>query len=561
MQSTNQNSYRAQDNNSSAFYRFAGSKAALACVLTIITAVFVATHMQYWVAYPIAYYESDSQTYLAVAFDISRGVRPIFDMRTPGYAMFLYAVLETTDSVLAVILLQQLFTLSSAYVLCIASFLMRPSLVLVSLVPSLGIVGSKQAQLYELAILSETIYAGLLVFVFACLFLGFARRSRVWLMLGSCAMGMAILFRPSGLFLVGTYFLALVAFWLMGFRRGQVVSFAAPLPAIVLALCSYNYATIGMFNVSPLGRANLASATATFWREVPGFPESVNLTIRRSQAAVSLEDREILRSDWNPWRLNDVYERYFDEFVWFTIVPALDEIGAKGMSAQVPYLARMSQLAIRQEPLSYIKFVCTSLYMLFAGMGRYESPNQAGNYRVLYGRTANMLWSPFLVDGVHPFVHSQLQYLERPDRLARFRRFALREYEAFRSEPAVLVGATLAGAVRADSAGGLSFWQEVADQYDRFVHKPLYVRSKVWAALLGGVALLSMFILLRARLREKITLAWLGLIVPLSVFGAFLLIALVALPQVRYVYPVRFLFYLAPLLMVAIYLQVRSEKH
>ena len=531
--------------SSTAFHRFACSSAALACVLAVITAVFVATHMQYWVEYPIPNYSNDSEMYLAIAFDISSGVRPIFDLRTPGYPLFLYAVLETTDSVLAVILLQQLFTLLSAYVLCIVSFLVRRSLVLVSLVPSLAIVGSQQAQLYELCILAETIYAALLVFVFACLFVGFAHRSRGWLMLGSCTMGIAILVRPSGLFLVGTYLLVLVAIWLTGFRRGQVVSFAAPLPAILFALCSYNYATIGKFTVSPFGHANLAGATATFWREVPGFPESVNLVIRQSQEDISREDRNALRSDWNPYKLSEMYERYFIKFFWYRIVPALDSAGVKGMGAQAPYFARMNQVAITQDPLSYTKFVYTSLYVLLAGVGNYESANQASNYRNLYGEPR------FLANGVHPAYRSQLQYLERPDRLARFRRFALREYE--------LPSFERAG--RADSPGELSFWGRVAKRYDRFVHRPLYVNSKGWAALLAGLALLSIFVVLRVRLTEKTTLAWLGVIVSLSVFGALLLVALVEVGLERYSYPTRFLFYLAPLLMVAIYLQIRSEKH
>jgi hypothetical protein len=537
------------------FHRFVRSSTALAFVLVVVTAVFMATHMQYWVEYPIPTYSPDSQTYLAIAFDISNGVLPVFDLRTPGYPLFLYAVLETTDSVSAVVLLQQLFTLSSAYVLCIVSFLIRRSLVLVSLIPSLGIVGSQRAQMYELWILPEAIYAALLVVVFACLLVGFVRRSRAWLTLASCAMGMAIFFRPSGLFLVGTYILVLVAFWLSGFRRDQIVSFAAPLPAMLLALCSYNYATIGKFTVSPFGPANLAAATATFWREVPGFPESVNLAIRKSQEEVSREDREALRVEWNPWRLSDVYRRYYNKFLWFRIVPALDAAGAKGMSAQVPYLARMSQLAITQDPVSYMKFVYTSLYMLFEGMGQAdESPDQTGNYLRLYGEPR------YLANGVHPAYESQLRYLERPDLLVRFRRFALREYETAPSGRAVPAGASLPGDGRADSPQRFSFWVRVAERYDRFVHRPFYV-GKGWIVLLTTLAISSMFVLLRARRREIDTLAWLGFIVPLSAFGAVLLIALVEVGSARYLYPTRFLFYLAPLLMVEIYLQGRSTNH
>ena len=367
-------------------------------------------------------------------------------------------------------------------------------------------------------------------------------------------MGVAVLFRPDGLFLVGTYLLVLAAIWLTGFRRAQVVSFAAPLPALLLVLCSYNYATIGKFTVSPFGSANLAGTTATFWREVPGFPESVNLAIRQSQELVSSQDRETLRSAWNARRLEDVFGRYFNDFVWYRIVPALDSAGVKGMSDQAPYLAKMSQLAILQDPRSYTKFVYASFYALLGSVGGYESPDQAANYRRLYGEPR------YLADGVHPAFRSQLQYLERRDRFPKFRRFALREYETVPVNRALLVEATPLGASPADPPQELSFWPRVADQYDRVVHRPFYV-GKGWIVLPAALALFSVFVLLRVRRAETAVLASLGLIFPLSILGALLLIALVEEGLGRYVYPIRFLFYLAPLLMVAIYLQVRSGKH
>lgn len=523
--------------SSTAFQRFACSRTALRCTLATITAAFVATHMQYWVEHPIPAYSPDSRTYLAVAFDIARGVRPSFDFRTPGYPLFLYAILETTGSILAVVLSQQLFTLFSAYLLSVAAFLTRPSLVLVSLLPSLALVGSPQGQLYELWILPETMYATSLVLVFACLLVGFPHRSKLWLGFASGAMGMAILFRPSGLFLIGTYLLVLVAMWRTGFRRGQAVSFAAPLPALLLALCGYNYATIGQFTVSPFGQANLAGATTTFWREVPGFPDSVNVAIRQSQEDISPEDRITLRSEWNVSNLSPVYARYYGDFLWYRLIPALESIGARGMGAQAPYFARMSRVAIAQDPVAYAKFVYTSLYVLLSGTGSYESPDQGTNYRTLYG---------------------QPRYLDAAD--PAFRRFALREYEVAPFTHASPKAAALLAAGRTDSPAEETFWVSIARQYDRYVYRPLYVHARGWAAILCGQALLSALVLIRVRRAEASTMAWLGLITPLSTLGALLLIALVEEGLIRYVYPTRFLFYLSPLLMAAIYLQLQSQK-
>src|SRR5262245_21468539 len=113
------------NNSIAAIQRFASSRAALVCALGLVTVLFAVTRMQFWLDRRVPSFLSDSQTYLALAFDMARSVQPVFDLRTPGYPLLLYAVLQATGSLLAVILLQQLVTLGSAYVLCIASFITR----------------------------------------------------------------------------------------------------------------------------------------------------------------------------------------------------------------------------------------------------------------------------------------------------------------------------------------------------------------------------------------------------------------------------------------------------
>ena len=92
---------------------------------------------------------------------------------------------------------------------------------------------------------------------------------------------------------------------------------------------------------------------------------------------------------------------------------------------------------------------------------------------------------------------------------------------------------------RLNSSEEISFWEWVAHQYNRLVHRPLYVLGKAWVAILAGLDFLSVFFLLRVRRAEITTLARLGYIVPLSAFGVLLLIALVEMGLIRYVYPTR----------------------
>lgn len=232
--------------------RLADSPAALWIALTVVTAIFVLTRLQYWVEVPFPRYYADSETYLGVAYDIASGKLPVFDVRTPAYPLLLYGVLESTGSVFALVIVQQLATLLSAYALCIAAYLVRRPLGLAALIPAIAIVGSQPSQLYELAIMAEGTYSAAMVFAFAALFAGLPRRSSAWLFASSVAMAVAILLRPSGLFLIGTYVLVLLAMAIYRPPRSNVLSFTLPLPALVLALCAYNAATIGKFTISTL---------------------------------------------------------------------------------------------------------------------------------------------------------------------------------------------------------------------------------------------------------------------------------------------------------------------
>lgn len=540
---------------SSALRDFAESKAALWVAFAMVTGVFVLTRLQYWVELPFPRYYADSETYLGVAFDIANGVRPMFDVRTPGYPLLLYGVLEGTGSVFALVIVQQLATLLSAYALCIACFLVRPSLSLFALIPAVALVGSQQGQLYDLAIMAEGPYAAAIVFAFAGLIAGLPRRSSPWLIFASIAMGVAVLLRPSGLFLAGTYVLVLAAMALCRSGKTAVLSFAVPLPAIVLALCAYNHATIGKFTVSPFGPANLSGVTATFVREVPDFPPPINAAIAQFRDRIPAEDHAVLRSNWDAWRLTEIYHRNYNEFLWFTLVPALEDAGINGMMAQLPYFSRLNRHAISQGLPEYGKFVYASLYMLLTGVGRDEWDGQRVDYERLYGEER------YLKAGVSPGWRAQLSHLEDPERLAAFRRFSMREYDGpppvGRRLPPLLPHG-LAQAV-AEDPQAFSPATRLANRYNVLVHTPVFINVG-WVLLPPLLAAISAFVLWRFRGPRLTALATLGLIAPLSLLGASLLTALVEEGLDRYVYPTRFLFYMAPLLMVAIYQEVKASR-
>lgn len=522
---------------------FASTRAALIGAMTIVCAVFVATRMQYWVVPPIPIYYPDSETYFAIAFDIAQGRLPTFDIRTPAYPIFLCVALAITDSVRAVLVAQQLFTLAAALSLCLGLYLARPWSALPALLPCVAIVGSRQAQMYELYMTADSMYANALIAAVASLMPGLVRRSTPWLVVASIVMGAAVLLKPAGLFLAGTYLLVLAVLLIGRFERGALVGFALPFPAMLFALCVYNYVTLGKFTVSPFGPANLAGATATYWREMPEFPEPVNRAVRQVQDAVTESERAVLRSSWDPWHLHEIYDRHYNQALWYTIIPALDAAGIKGMNAQARELGVLSRFAISSDPRAYAKYVYTSLRMQLIGVARYEWPDQESDYRKMYGPI------PYLSDGIHAGYRSQLPRFEDPDTLTAFRAYVLREFALQPESRPVSSQRLPPGPDAIEPALQELFWPRLAVVYDRYVHRPLYV-SGVWVLFPFLLLACATVVFMGKRSADAQVVAAVCMIVPLSLIGAMVLIALVEQGLDRYVYPTRFLFYLAPVLLL-----------
>ncbi|HMD61293.1 MAG TPA: hypothetical protein VKG78_07660, partial [Opitutaceae bacterium] len=274
----------------------------------------------------------------------------------------------------AVIFLQTLLSFASTLFLVYSVFRFRRPLALPAALAMCGFLGSAQVLFYDISLLSDSLYTSGVVLSIAMLILAFGGARPLHFALASTAMALAILVRPAGLYLVVIYLLVLGYMTWNRYRGRAALSFAVPFPAILLAFCAYNYATLGLFVISPFGEANYAGATVLFWERDPRLPDSVNNVLKdlqdsyRSQG-ITREDLEAVRTSWDCDLLFDIYTKAYNRMIWSAGWGSGTRFGAGDYLHNRKYIKEVSMIAIRRHPDLYAKLVGVNMVMFFRGVG------------------------------------------------------------------------------------------------------------------------------------------------------------------------------------------------
>jgi hypothetical protein len=394
---------------------------------------------------------------------------------------------------------------------------LQRSLALPATLAMCAFLGSSQVLLYDIALLSDSLYMSCLVAAVAFLFLAFAGPGPVNFAAASALMAFCILTRPAGIYL-GVIYAVVLAYLLRNrIPARSVAAFAAPFPALLLALCAYNYATISNFVITPFGEANLAGATALFWEPDPRLPDAVNTALRSlpdsyAKEGITSADFHVLQTSWDPDLLFAIYAKAYNRLVWSEGWGSGARFAAGDYLHARDYIMRTSLVAIRRHPILYAKYVWVNLVEFFQGVG-------------------------YTFD-----VESSLAYREKGNPLSQAAAGAL-DGAGMRASPTPAGGAAvpanpaesgLERAVRGLQLG----WQRV--------HGILFQRL-FWCGAYFGVLGLSTALLARSRGRH--IGAFLLFVLTLIPLGASLVVCLVETATDRYSYPTQFVYYLAVALM------------
>jgi hypothetical protein len=504
----------------------------------ILTAVFLITRLPFFVQYPVVGITKDTDTYSYLTDVLNSGKFPHFVMRTPGYPLFIWLVTFLSKRWLAVIVTQNLLTLLSSLCLVYAVSLLRRQLALPAALAMSGLVGSSQALFFDTSALSDSLYASSIVFSIALLLMAVARRGPIAFLGSSAMMAFTILVRPAGMYLIVIYALLLAYMLWNRFPRAASASFALPLPAALLALCGYNYLTIGAFVISPLNELYLVGATILYWEPDPALPLYVNDALKKlpesyREVGLTGDDFATLRTSWDADLLYGVFSKSYNKLTnkqrWGNgnrLSDGLTEGPSPGAYLRNrEYIRQLSLKAIRNHPSLYAKFVWANMLHYLNNI-----TSRADAYSAIAARAQG-------VDGANE----------------QGRLYPAKDLADSPPPGAIQLGAPVGQAAVVWSSTPLGklglTWQEWHwDVFGRLFW--------VWAWLAVMIMSAGRFIRSRGRHLGAFILFLLGLVV----VGACLEVCLVELGEQKYSFPTQFIYYLSVALVPLLWLDVDSSR-
>lgn len=321
---------------------------------------FIISRLPFFLYFPIpGGFVSDAFEYFMVALEIKRGQLPLFDVRTPGYPLFLFLTDALFGSLYALLVIQNCITLCSSLFLTYAVHKIYPRYTYPVAASMLFYFMSNNSIEADSNVLTNSLYTNLLI-VFLGVFMIALRRNKLWGLL-SALVALIILVRPSGLFLVPIIGVILLFLFLSARYGNAWVKMLLPATALLVVLCSYNFFTLGKFSISPWGGMNLAGTTITFMETDSSFIPCENAAIRETMKGISPENLSVFQEKFD---LEKYHQSYFDNY--YLIIPLYKNLlqlcGYADYVQALPSLKKISTTAIREHPQQYATFVLTNLY-------------------------------------------------------------------------------------------------------------------------------------------------------------------------------------------------------
>ncbi len=331
----------------------------------LFLAVFLITRLPFYIYYPFTIVKGDSASYFTVAFDLLNSNSPVFDLRTPGYPLFLYSILIFTKSLIYFSVVQSLLTLFMSIFFLITIYKTYKQYLLLFATALSIFISSSYFLMYEVTILSEGIYVNFLIISSCFLILALKKNKLLYWILLSSSMAVTIIIRPAGLFLVCIVILLLIFLVIKKYKFKFYVSLIAPLLIAMLSLCTYNFFVLNAFSILPV--ANIAGATILFMEPSNEYPEHVNKAINAVLNTIPRKEKSYVRDSYEIKKLYIIFWNNFNR--WMALADNIrnGDHAFKYMDIQ-PIIRKISIDAIRKHPDVYAKFIFVSFWQSFRNL-------------------------------------------------------------------------------------------------------------------------------------------------------------------------------------------------
>lgn len=335
----------------------------------IVTVLIILTRLPFFLYYQVISISFDTASYCAVALNITEGNLPAFEIRTPGYPLFLAMIWFFSKNLFIVAVIQSLITIAvTAFFLhainkVYAKFLIPFAAALVIYETSSYFI------LFESVLLAESLFVNLLLLITALLILAIKENRAVYWLYFSISAGLLLYLRPAGLFLVPVMMFVLLYFYKKKFRLVYYANLILPVTIFILALCIYNKATVDSFSMSPFGNINLPGATITFMEKSPEYPQFVNEIIDTVSNSLPSKDRRYVRESFGFTKLYDIFLNNF-----YAVIVLTDKLikhdSTGGFISVIPYLKQISFDAVKKHPDIYAKFFISNFVQYFRNISK-----------------------------------------------------------------------------------------------------------------------------------------------------------------------------------------------
>jgi hypothetical protein len=285
------------------------SPATLAAALALVLAAFVVTRLPFLIDWRLPLAFPDTATYLWPLETIESGGLPRFDLRTAGYPLFWWLCRWVSHNIDFVIHAQMTISFVVSLACLAVMWKYRPRLVL-SVAVGLAVFVSANAHLmWDVALLSESIFTSALLVWMVALFLAMETRSVWFLGATSVAGAVAVSLRPSAVHLLGVMFVLAVWMYRQQFGARRLAVWLGPVVAAVAAMVLYNQVTIRIAALSGGSTWAYLWSTTLYLDPDPQLLPQINEAVAAKNAALSERDRAIIYGATDLRQFRDAVER------------------------------------------------------------------------------------------------------------------------------------------------------------------------------------------------------------------------------------------------------------
>lgn len=334
----------------------------------IFLVLFLLTRLPYLLYYSVDILSNDSASYIAAALSILSSVMPMFDIRTPGYPLFLALIWTFSKSFFAVSVLQIVFSFFTGILVIFLIDKIYKKFTVIFAIFLTAFMTSSYFLLFESALLTEGIFTNMLLICTALMMISIKVNKNMFWILFSASIALLILIRPAGLFFAGIMMLIFFYFIIKRYSLIKYASLIIPFSVIIISLCTYNYFTLDKFTITPFGEANLSGVTILFMETSDEYPGFVNSAVQQTLDSIPGKDKSYIRNYYGVTKLFNIFKNNFHRQMNFADNMMGDDSSKKYMDVQ-PYMRMVSIDAIKKNPLIYLKFFACNFIYFFKNLG------------------------------------------------------------------------------------------------------------------------------------------------------------------------------------------------